>query len=63
MSSAILLSESGIVIVLAGGALACKGVHYFEKQDTVERVAGHLLIGGLACIGASLGLLFESPFW
>jgi hypothetical protein len=62
MTNATLLSESGIVIVMAGGALAYKGERYFENQDTVERVAGFLLIAGLACIGASLGLVLDSPF-
>ena len=62
MTNATLLSESGIVIVMAGGALAYKGDRYFENQDTVERVAGLLLIAGLACIGVSLGLVLDSPF-
>jgi hypothetical protein len=62
MTNATLLSESGVVIVLAGGALAYRGERYIENQDTVERVAGFLLIAGLACIGASLGLVFDSPF-
>ena len=62
MSHAALLSESGLVIVLAGGALAYKGDQYFENHDTVECIAGFLLISGLACIGASLGLMFELPF-
>jgi hypothetical protein len=62
MSHAALLSESGMVIVLAGGTLAYGGDRYFENQDTVERVAGFLLIAGLACIGVSLGLMLYSPF-
>ncbi len=62
MSHAALLSESGLVIVLAAGALASKGERYFANQDAVERVAGFLLIAGLAFIGISLGLIFELPF-
>ena len=62
MSHAALLSQSGLFIALAGGALAYKGDRYFANQDTVERVAGFLLIAGLACIGASLRLIIDSPF-
>ena len=62
MSHATLLSESGLVIVLAGGALAYKGDRYFENQGIVERVAGFLLITGLSFIGTSLRLIFELPF-
>ncbi len=62
MSHAALLSQSGLFIAVAGGVLAYKGDRYFENQDTVERVAGCLLIAGLACIGASLGLILDSPF-
>lgn len=62
MSHAAFLSQSGLFIALAGGVLACKGDRYFENQDTIERVAGFLLITGLACIGASLGLILDEPF-
>lgn len=62
MSHAALLSESGLVIVMVGGALAYKGGRYFENHGTVERVAGFLLIAGLACIGTSLGAIFKLPF-
>ena len=61
MSHAALLSQSGLVIVLAGGALAYKGEQFFENHDNLERVAGFLLIAGLACIGTSLGLIFTLP--
>jgi hypothetical protein len=62
MSHAALLSQSGLFIAFAGGALAYKGDHYFENQDTVEQVAGFLLIAGLACIGTSLGLILGASF-
>ncbi len=62
MSHAALLSQSGLFIAFAGGVLAYKGGLYFENHDTVERVAGCLLIAGLACIGVSLGLILRPSF-
>jgi hypothetical protein len=62
MSHAALLSQSGLFIAFAGGALAYKGDRYFENLDTVEQVAGFLLIAGLACIGTSLGLILGASF-
>ncbi len=62
MLQAALLSQSGLFIAVAGGTLAYKGDRYFRNRDAVDRVAGSLLIAGLACIGAGLGLVFGEAF-
>ena len=55
------LSGSGLVILASGTWLAHAGHRYFGRLDTAEHVAGVLIIAGLGCIGASLGLHFGSP--
>lgn len=51
----------GVLILVSGGWLAHLGSRHCERQETFDRIAGFLIIAGIGCIGAVLGLCFGSP--
>jgi hypothetical protein len=56
-----LLGGIGLVMFASGGWLAHAGHRCFARLDIAERVAGFLIIAGVGCIGAGLGLTFGPP--
>ncbi len=57
-----LLTGFGLVILVSGGWLAHAGDRYIDRLDVSERVAGYLIIAGLACFGVCLGMCFGAPW-
>jgi hypothetical protein len=55
------LGGAGAIILISGSWLARSGVPLFRRQELCEFIAGFLIIAGLSCIGASLGILFGTP--
>jgi peptidoglycan/LPS O-acetylase OafA/YrhL len=55
-----LYGETGVAIILVGGALAC---HAYSKDGGIlQATAGFLLITGFACLGVAVHLVGGSPF-
>jgi hypothetical protein len=56
-----LLSGFGFAIFAGGSWLSYAGHRYFEPAEATECVAGFLILGGLGCIGTSLGFCLGPP--
>jgi len=56
-----LLALLGVLILVSGVWLAHAGIWHLERQKSLDHIAGFLIIAGLSCIGAVLGLLFDLP--
>jgi hypothetical protein len=52
-----MIGAAGLVIATIGGVVACLSKRFPANTQTVETVAGFLLLGGLALIGCALPVM------
>jgi hypothetical protein len=52
-----MVGAAGLLIATAGGVVACLSKRFPARTETVETIAGYLLLGGCALIGCSLPVM------
>jgi hypothetical protein len=52
-----MIAAAGLLVVTAGSVVACLSKRFSANTETVETVAGFLLLGGFALIGCALPVM------